>query len=94
VSDATLTVLVFLWGASAATAAVAALFFLKFWRQTHDRFFLVFALAFWALALNWTGLAATRRGDEARTYFYLVRLTAFVLIIGAIVDKNRGRRHR
>jgi hypothetical protein len=46
---------------------------------------------FCALALNWTGLAATRRGDEARTCFYVVRLAAFVLIIGAVVDKNRSR---
>jgi len=90
-SDARLMVLLFLWGASAVASATAGLFFLKFWRRTRDRFFLVFAFAFWALALNWTGLAATRRGDEARTYFYLVRLTAFVLIIGAVVDKNRSR---
>jgi hypothetical protein len=90
VSDPTLTTLTFLWGASAAAAAVAGLFFLKFWRRTRDRFFLAFALAFWALTFNWVGLAATRRGDEARTYFYLVRLAAFVLILGAVADKNRG----
>jgi hypothetical protein len=83
--------LVFLWGASAMASAAAGLFFLKFWRRTRDRFFLFLALAFWALTLNWTGLAATRRGDEARTYFYLARLAAFVLIIGAVVDKNRSR---
>jgi hypothetical protein len=83
--------LLFLWGASALASATAGLFFLKFWRRTRDRFFLAFALAFWALALNWTGLAATRRGDEARTYFYVVRLAAFVLIIGAVADKNRSR---
>jgi hypothetical protein len=89
-----MTVLVFLWGASATAAAIAGLFFLKFWRRTGDRFFLIFALAFWAMAVNWTGLAATHRGDETRTYFYLVRLTAFVLILGAVVDKNRARRRR
>ena len=81
----------FLWGASSVAAGVAALFFLRFWRQTRDRFFLLFALAFLALSLNWLGLAATSRGDETRTYFYLLRLAAFVLIIGAIVDKNRAR---
>ena len=82
---------VFLWGASSVAASVAGLFFLRFWRQTRDRFFLVFALAFLALSLNWVGLAATSRADETRTYFYLLRLAAFVLIIGAIVDKNRAR---
>jgi hypothetical protein len=81
----------FLWGASSVAAAVAGLFFLKFWRQTRDRFFMAFALAFFALSLNWLGLAATSRADESRTYFYLLRLAAFVLIIGAIVDKNRTK---
>lgn len=80
----------FLWGASSVGAGIAALLFLKFWRQTRDRFFLIFALAFLALSLNWVGLAATSRGDETRTFFYLLRLAAFVLIIGAIVDKNRA----
>jgi hypothetical protein len=85
------TLTFFLWGASSMASAVAGLFFLRFWRQTRDRFFLVFALAFWALSLNWLGLAATSNGDETRTYFYLLRLAAFVLIIVAIVDKNRAR---
>jgi hypothetical protein len=90
VSESVIPILAFLWGASATASAVAGLFFLRFWHQTRDRFFLIFALAFWALSLNWIGLVATRRGDEARTYFYLVRLSAFVLILGAIMDKNRG----
>lgn len=80
----------FLWGASAMAAAVAGLFFMKFWRQTGDRFFLVFGLAFWALCLNWAGLAATSAGDESRTYLYLIRLAAFVLILVGVADKNRA----
>ena len=82
----------FLWGASAAAAWTAGLLFLRFWRETGDRFFALFALAFWALAVNWIGIAATDPPDEARTLFYLVRLAAFVLIIAAIVDKNRTSR--
>ena len=80
----------FLWGASASAGWTAGLFFLRFWRDTRDRFFALFAAAFWALAVNWTGLALTDPPDEARTAFYLVRLVAFVLIIAAIVDKNRA----
>jgi hypothetical protein len=81
----------FLWGASAAASWTAGLFFLRFWQETRDRFFAFFAGAFWCLALNWTGLALTEPPDEARTLFYLVRLIAFVLIIVAIVDKNRPK---
>jgi hypothetical protein len=81
----------FLWGASAVAAGTAALFFLRFWRETRDRFFALFAAAFGALAVNWTGLMIIKPPDEARTYLYLVRLLAFCLIIAAIVDKNRGK---
>jgi hypothetical protein len=80
----------FLWGASAVASWSAGLFFLRFWRDTHDRFFALFCAAFWALSLNWLGLAVTDPPDEARTMLYLVRLVAFLLIIAAIVDKNRS----
>jgi hypothetical protein len=79
----------FLWGASAAASWAIGLFFLRFWRDTHDRFFAMFATAFWVLALNWVGLAITDPQDEARTLFYLVRLFAYLAFIAAIVDKNR-----
>ena len=79
----------FLWGALAATSAVAGLFFLRFWRLTKDRFFLLFACAFWVLALQWTGLSVLDVADESRHYFFIIRLLAFVLILFAIVDKNR-----
>ena len=35
-----------LLGAIAMASLVAALFFFRFWRQTHDAFFLLFATAF------------------------------------------------
>ena len=73
--------------------AVCALFFLRFWRQTHDRLFLVFALAFGLLGLQRLALALTEPLDEWRTGLYVVRLLAFLLILGAIVDKNRRPAH-
>jgi hypothetical protein len=36
----------FLWGASAAASWAIGLFFLRFWRDTRDRFFAMFATAF------------------------------------------------
>jgi predicted permease len=82
----------FFLGTLVAASAVAGLFFLRFWRDTDDRLFAMFALAFWALSANWLGLALVAESEEARTSFYLLRLLAFTLIIVAIVDKNRGGR--
>jgi hypothetical protein len=42
------------------------------------------------MAVNWAALAFTQ-ADEVRTAFYVVRLVAFVLILVAIIDKNRSR---
>ena len=79
----------FMWGALTMASAVAGLFFLRFWRKTRDRLFLIFAAAFWILGTNWLVLAITRH-DEA--HWYSLRLIAFILIIVGIVDKNRSRR--
>jgi hypothetical protein len=84
----------FLNGANTMGAAVAALFFARFWRQTGDRLFASFALAFTLLSANWLALALTSPDYELRPLFYLLRLTAFVLIIAAIIDKNRVTKTR
>ena len=77
-------------GAIVMGYAVCGMFFLRFWRQTHDRLFLVFAFAFWLLGLQRLALVLTGVGQESRTGLYLVRLFAFLLILGAIIDKNRS----
>ena len=79
----------FLWGALAATCAMAGLFFLRFWKLTKDGFFLFFACAFWVLALQWVGQAVLDVADESRHYLFVIRLLAFALILFAIVHKNR-----
>ena len=43
----------------------------------------------WLLGLNWLLLAMFRTGNEVHPGLYLIRLLAFVLILIAIVDKNR-----
>ena len=79
----------FLNGASFVAAAAIALFFLRFWRESDDRFFALFALAFAIFAANRIALAALDDESEVRTIVYLARAAAFALIIVAIVDKNR-----
>jgi hypothetical protein len=79
----------FLLGAVAMASLVAAAFFWRFWRQTHDRFFMLFAAAFLLEAINRTTLAAIGSvTEEQEPLFYLVRLFSFVLILVAIIDKN------
>jgi hypothetical protein len=68
---------------------VAGLFFLRFWRDTRDRLFLIFGIAFGLLAVQRLALVLTRDMLESQTGLYIVRLFAFLLILGAIVDKNR-----
>jgi len=77
-----------LYGALAAMSSVAALFFLRYWRTTGDRFFVFIATSFVALAVNWGSLAG-RLSEEHAAYFYLPRLGAFVLRLIGIIDKNR-----
>jgi hypothetical protein len=77
-------------GAIAMGYAVAGLFFLRFWRETRDRLFLIFGGAFWILGLQRLALVFTRDMVEDHTGLYLVRLFAFLLILAAIVDKNRS----
>lgn len=68
---------------------VAGVFFLRFWRDTRDRLFLIFAVAFLLLGVQRVALVLTREMLESQTGLYVIRLFAFLLILGAIVDKNR-----
>lgn len=80
----------FLAGAIVAGFAVAGLFFLKFWKKTHDELFLAFTGAFWLLGLGQALLTFSNIPLEERTPLYLLRLAAFVLILAAIWRKNRA----
>lgn len=81
----------FFCGFLMAACFVAALFFLRFWRQTRDRFFKAFALAFFMMGIERGILVALDVPDEVRSYVYVIRLIAFLVILAAIYDKNRAR---
>ncbi len=82
--------LVFLQAVSATGAWTAGLLFIRFWRESGDLLFAFFGAAFWLLSLSWVLLALTSPTEDARPYIYAIRLLAFVLIIAAMVVKNRG----
>ena len=69
--------------------ATIALYFMRFWSDTRDRLFLFFSSSFVLLAIQRLAIATTRETMENQTIFYVMRLVAFLLIIVAIVDKNR-----
>jgi hypothetical protein len=79
----------FLMGAIAMGWAVAALFFLRFWRETRDRLFLMFAIAFCLLGVTRIIMAVASGAHDEHSYLYWVRLAAYLVILVAIIDKNR-----
>lgn len=85
-----------LMGAVAMASFVAMLFFLHYWRQTSDGFFLLFAAAFGVDAAARVVLALWQLPEDTEPLVYLARLITFGLIIAAIALKNRrpqrGRR--
>ena len=70
---------------------VAGLFFLRFWSRTGDSLFGAFAAAFGLLALEQILLTSQGLPREEQTWLYLLRLAAFLLIIVAVLRKNRRR---
>lgn len=78
------------WAMTSMAAYGVAAFFLRFWRQTEDRLFALFGLAFALLGANWTILAVYNPREESRHLVYIIRLAAFMVFIAAIIDKNRG----
>lgn len=53
----------FLIGMIAMALVTAGLFFLQFWRETGDRLFMIFAIAFWLLALTRLALIVAYTSD-------------------------------
>jgi hypothetical protein len=82
------------YGMLAAMAWVCALFFLRFWTRTRETLFAAFAASFFFLGLNWFILGAFTIPDESSHFVYLVRLVAFLVLLGGIAAKNFETRRR
>lgn len=83
------TPILFMLGAIAMASFVAGMFFLRFWKKTGERLFLLFALAFWTEGLNRTAFALLSANPrEGEPWVYMVRLGTFLLILIGILDKN------
>lgn len=68
---------------------IAAVYFLKFWRKTHERLFLAFGAAFLIEGFNRLGFLFLEDPSEGSPAIYTIRLMAFLLVLVAILSKNR-----
>lgn len=81
----------FLGGVVTALAVTAALFFLKFWKQTRETLFLFFSGAFVLLSIS-PALIGLQPDESDEGWEFTFRLAAFLLIILGTVWTNTRRR--
>ena len=74
-----------LGGAIVMGLAVAGVFFLRFWKRTHDRLFLFFAAAFGLLAVNRLLVGMFDIVREEQSWVYVLRLVVFVFFFVAFL---------
>ena len=82
-----------LLGATAMACFTIALLLARYWTTTRDRFFLFFSAAFVVEGLDRVVLGLTQTSDQS-PLIYLIRLFSFLLIVIAIIDKNRSMNGR
>lgn len=88
----------FLSGIYMISFAASGLIFFKFYKSTGDRFFKLFGYACWLFAAERIALffvfdplsSLSTVNIESKTWVYLIRMIAFLIIVFAIFDKNRN----
>jgi hypothetical protein len=78
----------FISGATFFGFFVLGIWFLSFWRKTHDRFFAIFSSAFFLLAFERLLMLLTKPATDQHATIFLIRLAAYLCIIAAILEKN------
>jgi uncharacterized membrane protein len=79
-------------GGIAVAFGIIGVCFIRFWRRSRIKLFLLFAIAFFLLTIERVVLVLVSPTNEFAPYIYAIRLTAFLTIIVAIIDQNRRRR--
>ena len=77
-----------LLGAVIMGDVIAALFFVRFWKVTDDRFFLFFAASFIAIAVSRVVVDEGLPPVGYEPWGYLLRILSYVFIIAGILYKN------
>jgi hypothetical protein len=81
-----------LLGAVIMGDAIAALFFIRYWRLTGDRFFLFFSASFIAIAVSRVVVDENLPPVGYDPFGYMIRILSYLFIIAGILYKNRGAR--
>ena len=84
----------FLLGVIVSCSLIAGAFFIKFWRQTRDTLFLAFGAAFIVEGFNRAMILFVDEPNLGHPAIYIVRLLSYLLILVAIINKNRAPRGR
>lgn len=82
----------FLLGFVSACSFVAALFFLRFWRDTRDHLFLGFAAFFLIQGSSNAVALSLPHPNIANPWLFLLRLLSALIVLAAILWKNTARR--
>lgn len=82
----------FLSGAAALGFLICVLFFARFWARTREPLFMAFGVSFLLLAINQTVVVLADIPEEHKSWTYLLKAAAFLILIGAVIRKNIGRR--
>ena len=85
---------IFFSGVTSAGFLVAAIFFARYWSRSREPLLGVFAAAFALISLNNAIIGLADIPREEQSLVYLVRLSAFVLIIIGIIWTNLRSRSR
>lgn len=71
---------------------IAALFFVRFWKVTGDRFFLFFTASFIAIAVSRVVVDENLPPVGYEPFGYMIRILSYLFIIAGILYKNTGVR--
>ncbi|HKY70598.1 MAG TPA: DUF5985 family protein [Nitrospira sp.] len=73
---------------------IAALFFVRFWKVTGDRFFLFFAASFVAIAVSRVVVDEGLPPVGYEPWGYMIRILSYLIIIAGILYKNTMKTNR
>ncbi|HEX5234238.1 MAG TPA: DUF5985 family protein [Silvibacterium sp.] len=79
---------IFLLGFIAGCSLVAALFFLRFWRETRDLLFLSFVVFFVIQGFSNMFVISLRHPNLGSPLLFALRLFSVLVVLGAILRKN------
>jgi hypothetical protein len=82
----------FMEGAITTAALAVAVFFLRYWKQTADRLFMAFAVAFAFFGASSIALYLAAGHPDGQVWVYALRAATFAALIVAVLDKNLNPR--